>query len=244
MCDCHLRQLRGARGAAHGAAAAGSAGCQRSRWPPPASRHRRPLRGPECPLLLGAGEADGRPAHHAVERLAKCDRVARERRVRRQRQIDAEHADEVRGLFLVTEVAPCCLHGQTPRLRGEAIEHERGDSRPGQRAGGDAVAAVAPRRGWQRRAGAPDGSSKLRVNDPMVCGTPSSIISKSASDRSRTGCPRRSRTTTSTRTARTPASTVPGARCGAWGVWPAGAVAASRATIARVTVGSPVRGAR
>ena len=58
-------------------------------------------------------------------------------------------------------------------------------------------------------------SAKIGVNEPIFCAVPSSVSSKSAGERSETGCPRRSRTTTSTRTAVTPSFSVLSARAGA-----------------------------
>ncbi len=105
--------------------------------PPAAARTRRCLRrrrrhtvriGPGL-LPLGAVRSRRASSSHLGEGLAQGVRVARERRVRRQREIHAEDADVVRRFLLRAEIVLRRLHGQALRFGAQPIEDERGDDR-------------------------------------------------------------------------------------------------------------------
>ncbi len=210
----HFRQLRlGARAVATGGGV--WPGCRRGGdwvW-----RHGRRPADAGAPLLpLGAVVAGCGTAGHLVQRLPQYLCVPRKRRIGRERQVDGEDSDIAGSLFLVAEIALRGLHREALRFRRQSIENERGDDRSVV----DAPAATRRCAGCTGgRAGGRTCGSRRRIAQKRrersdLLRTPSSSTSKSAAVRSRTGWPLRSRTTTSTRTARTPSTTVP-ARGGA-----------------------------
>ena len=82
-------------------------------------------------LRVGTVEACRAAAGNLVQRLPQRLAAARERRVRVERQIDAEDTDVVRRTLVPAERLLCRPHRQLPRVGTEPVEHKGGHSRRG-----------------------------------------------------------------------------------------------------------------
>ncbi len=123
----HLRQLRFGAGAV---ATGGGVWPGRRRGSDGSWRHGRRLADAGVPLLaLGAAIAGCGTAGHLIQRLPQYLCVPRERRIGRERQVDAEDSDIAGSLFLVSEITLRGLHREALRFWRQSIENERSDDR-------------------------------------------------------------------------------------------------------------------